>query len=81
MGRGNGEGYFEVEQFLKISSLKDKHIQDPPGCYDVVKQTGSFCRFDRFADLDVGTGVYHNRYCNMHHLYMKETKGNFNSEN
>ncbi|HBZ3521019.1 TPA: conjugal transfer protein TraN, partial [Klebsiella pneumoniae] len=28
---------------------------DPPGCYDVVKQTGSFCRFDRFADLDVGT--------------------------
>ncbi|HBX2129431.1 TPA: conjugal transfer protein TraN, partial [Klebsiella pneumoniae] len=32
-----------------------KHIQDPPGCYDVVKQTGSFCRFDRFADLDVGT--------------------------
>ncbi|QQZ95985.1 conjugal transfer protein TraN (plasmid) [Klebsiella pneumoniae subsp. pneumoniae] len=52
---GNGEGYFEVELIFENIKLEDKHIQDPPGCYDVVKQTGSFCRFDRFADLDVGT--------------------------
>lgn len=54
MGRGNGEGYFEVELILKISNLKI-NIYRTHGCYDVVKQTGSFCRFDRFADLDVGT--------------------------
>ncbi len=55
MGRGNGEGYFEVELIFENIKLEDKHIQDPPGCYDVVKQTGSFCRFDCFANLDVGT--------------------------
>lgn len=52
---GKGEGYFEVELIFENIKLEDKHIQDPPSCYDVVKQTGSFCRFDRFADLDVGT--------------------------
>ncbi|MDD1215096.1 conjugal transfer protein TraN, partial [Klebsiella pneumoniae] len=52
---GGGEGYFEVELIFDNIKLEDKHIQDPPGCYDVVKQAGSFCRFDRYSDLDVGT--------------------------
>lgn len=52
---GNGEGYFEVELIFENMKLEDKHIQEPAGCYDVVKKADSFCRFERFADMDVGT--------------------------
>lgn len=52
---GKGEGYFEVELIFENIKLEDKHIQEPVGCYDAVKKTDSFCRFDRFNDLDVGT--------------------------
>lgn len=52
---GKGEGYFEVELTFEDSSLSDKHIQEPAGCYDAVKIPNSFCRFDRFNDLYVGT--------------------------
>lgn len=50
-----GEGYFEVELIFENMKLEDKHIQEPAGCYDAVKNSESFCRFDRFADMDVGT--------------------------
>lgn len=52
---GKGEGYFEVELIFENIKLEDKHIQEPAGCYEAVKKTDSFCRFDRFNDLDVGT--------------------------
>lgn len=52
---GKGEGYFEVELIFENMELLDKHIQEPAGCYDVVKDPSSFCRFDRFKDLEVGT--------------------------
>ena len=52
---GGGEGYFEVELTFENLKLEDKHIQEPAGCYDAVKTNNSFCRFDRFADMDVGT--------------------------
>ncbi|MBL1958247.1 hypothetical protein ELI66_30085, partial [Klebsiella pneumoniae] len=48
-------GYFEVELIFENIKLEDKHIQEPAGCYEAVKKTDSFCRFDRFNDLDVGT--------------------------
>ncbi|EIC1586298.1 IncHI-type conjugal transfer protein TrhN [Escherichia coli] len=52
---GKGEGYFQVELTFENLKLEDKHVQEPAGCYDAVKDTSSFCRFDRFADMDVGT--------------------------
>jgi conjugal transfer mating pair stabilization protein TraN len=39
---GNGEGYFEVELIFENIKLEDKHIQDPPGCYDVVNKQVHF---------------------------------------
>ncbi|NRN29694.1 conjugal transfer protein TraN [Photorhabdus heterorhabditis] len=52
---GKGEGYFQVELTFENLKLEDKHIQEPAGCYDTVKTPDTFCRFDRFADIDVGT--------------------------
>lgn len=52
---GRGDGFFHVELKFSNSEIKDNHIQEPPGCYDAVKDAGSFCRFDRFVDMDIGT--------------------------
>ncbi|TRQ52847.1 hypothetical protein DNP65_23780, partial [Salmonella enterica subsp. enterica serovar Panama] len=50
-----GEGYFEVEMTFENMKLEDKHIQEPAGCFDAVQTPNSFCRFDRFVNMDVGT--------------------------
>ncbi len=52
---GGGEGYFEVEMTFENMKLEDKHIQEPAGCFDAVQTPNSFCRFDRFVNMDVGT--------------------------
>lgn len=52
---GKGEGHFEITFHFANMSLADNHIQEPAGCYDAVQQANSFCRFDRFADMDIGT--------------------------
>ncbi|MGE4843511.1 conjugal transfer protein TraN [Yersinia enterocolitica] len=52
---GRGDGFFHVELRFSNSEIKDNHIQEPAGCYDAVKDASSFCRFDRFVDMDVGT--------------------------
>lgn len=52
---GKGEGYFEVELTFENMKLEDKHVQEPAGCYDTVQAPNTFCRFDRFKDMDVGT--------------------------
>lgn len=52
---GGGEGYFEVELTFENMKLEDKHIQEPAGCFDAVQTPNSFCRFDRFVNMDVGT--------------------------
>lgn len=52
---GKGEGYFEVELTFENMKLEDKHVQEPAGCYDAVQAPNTFCRFDRFKDMDVGT--------------------------
>ncbi|AOO59964.1 conjugal transfer protein TraN (plasmid) [Raoultella ornithinolytica] len=52
---GKGEGYFEVELTFENIKLEDRHIQEPAGCYDAVQKPESFCRFDKFSDVDVGT--------------------------
>ncbi|MBL5885683.1 conjugal transfer protein TraN [Lelliottia amnigena] len=52
---GSGDGFFHVELRFADGDIKDNHIQEPSGCYDAVKTSNSFCRFDRFKDLDIGT--------------------------
>ncbi len=52
---GEGDGFFHVELRFSNSEIKDNHIQEPAGCFDAVKTEGTFCRFDRFKDMDIGT--------------------------